>query len=47
MADGIAKPIPALALPPPDAIAAFIPINSPSIFSRAPPLFPGFIAASV
>ena len=43
----LAKPIPALALPPPEAIAALIPINSPFIFKRAPPLFPGFIAASV
>ena len=28
------------------AIAVFIPTNSPSRFSRAPPEFPGFIAAS-
>ena len=30
-----------------DAIAELIPISSPLPFTRAPPLFPGFTAASV
>ena len=30
-----------------DCIAVFIPISSPFVFTKAPPEFPGFIAASV
>ena len=43
---GIANPIP---LDPPDRenIAVFTPINSPVKFTKAPPEFPGFTAASV
>ena len=30
-----------------EEIAVFIPIKSPRAFTKAPPLFPGFTAASV
>ncbi len=30
-----------------EEIAVLIPINSPRVFTKAPPLFPGFTAASV
>ena len=42
---GIVNPMPAETPAPRDAV--FIPSNSPLLFSRGPPLFPGFIAASV
>jgi hypothetical protein len=46
MATGIANPIP---LFPPlfEIIAVLIPINAPRLSTKAPPLFPGFIEASV
>lgn len=43
---GIAKPIPADA-PEGEYIAVFIPINFPPESKSTPPLFPGFMAASV
>ena len=46
MFDGIAKPYPVYD-PVLEWIAVFIPTRSPSVFTRAPPEFPGFIAASV
>jgi len=42
---GIVNPIPAETPAPNDAV--FIPINSPLLFNKGPPLFPGLIAASV
>ena len=41
----MAKPIPST--PVPDNFKVFIPITLPSLFIKAPPLFPEFIAASV
>lgn len=46
MSTGIAKPMPADA-PDGEKIAVFIPMSLPRLSSRAPPLFPGLIAASV
>ena len=43
---GIAKPMPS-APPEIEIIEVLIPINSPLEFTRAPPEFPGLIAASV
>ena len=43
---GIAKPIPS-APPETEIIEVLIPISSPLEFTRAPPEFPGLIAASV
>ena len=42
---GIVNPIPEETPFPKDAV--LIPINSPLLFNNGPPLFPGFIAASV
>ena len=42
---GIANPIPSTPLP--DNFNVLIPITFPSLFTRAPPLLPEFIAASV
>ena len=43
---GIAKPMPS-APPETEIIEVLIPINSPLELTRAPPEFPGLIAASV
>ena len=43
--DYVTKPIPSTVLS--TYFAVFIPISSPFIFTRAPPLLPGLIAASV
>ena len=45
MFDGIAKPYPVYD-PVLEWIAVFIPTRSPSVFTRAPPEFPGLIATS-
>ena len=42
---GIAYPIPSMEVSA--SFAELIPISSPFIFNKAPPLFPGLIAASV
>ena len=42
---GIANPIPSI--PVPESFKVLIPITFPSLFTKAPPLFPEFIAASV
>ena len=42
---GIANPIPST--PVPDNFKVFIPTTFPSLFTRAPPLLPELIAASV
>jgi hypothetical protein len=47
MFDGIAKPTPAFACVPPDAICALTPTTSPFRLSSGPPELPGLIAASV
>src|SRR5690606_23446737 len=44
--DGIANEYPVYE-PVLEAIAELIPTNSPLMFTKAPPLFPGFTAASV
>ena len=44
--EGTAKEYP-IKEPVLEEIAVFIPINSPLPFTKAPPLFPGFTAASV
>lgn len=47
---GIANPIPSTALPEAldcDILLELIPITCPSILIKAPPEFPGLIAASV
>ena len=46
MSIGIAKPIPS-APPETEIIEVFIPMSSPLELTRAPPEFPGLIAASV
>ena len=42
---GIAKPRPST--PVPEAFIVLMPITSPFVFTKAPPLFPELIAASV
>ena len=42
---GIAYPIPSTSSE--EYLTVLIPINSPLLFNKAPPLFPGLIAASV
>ena len=43
---GMANPMPTF-VPDPERMAVFIPMSSPSVFTRAPPELPGLMGASV